>query len=85
MKRIFALTLSICLFGTTAYAADNREKVQAIPVQQKVVLEGQEVVMEGYNINGNTYFRLREVALNITRHIDNWRHHFHVYYDKDLK
>ena len=84
MKRIFALTLSICLFGTTAYAADNREKVQAIPVQQKVVLEGQEVVMEGYNINGNTYFRLREVALNITRHIDNWRHHFHVYYDKDL-
>ena len=85
MKRWVAIIIATCMLGTTAYAAEEREKVQAIPVHQEVVFDGNETVMMGYNINGNTYFRLREVALNITDHIDSWRHHFHVYYDSDLK
>ena len=84
MKRMITLALAASLVGTTAYAAEKREKVQAIPIHQEVVFDGNETVMMGYNINGNTYFRLREVALNITDHIENWEHHFHIYYDKDL-
>ena len=84
MKRMITLALAASLVGTTAYAAEKREKVQAIPIHQEVVFDGNETVMMGYNINGNTYFRLREVALNITNHIENWEHHFHIYYDKDL-
>ena len=84
MKRMITLALAATLVGTTAYAAEKREKVQAIPIHQEVVFDGNETVMMGYNINGNTYFRLREVALNITDHIENWEHHFHIYYDKDL-
>lgn len=84
MKRMITLALVASLVGTTAYAAEVKEKVQAIPIHQEVVFDGNETVMMGYNINGNTYFRLREVALNITDHIENWEHHFHIYYDKDL-
>ena len=69
MKRIITLALAVSLVGTTAYAAEEREKVQAIPIYQEVVFDGNETVMMGYNINGNTYFRLREVALNITDYI----------------
>ena len=84
MKRVVILALVASLIGTTVYAAEEREKVQAIPIYQEVVFDGNETVMMGYNINGNTYFRLREVALNITDYIENWEHHFHIYYDKDL-
>jgi len=85
MKRFFAMMLAMTMMGTTVYAAEKRDKVTAIPVRQEIVFDGNETVLMGYNINGNTYFRLREVALNITEHIDSRKHHFHVYYDNDLK
>ena len=49
------------IFGGAGYAAG----VVATPLSetsQKVTLDGQEVSLEGYNINGNSYFKLRDVG-----------------------
>ena len=49
------------IFGGAGYAAG----VVATPLSetsQKVMLDGQEVSLEGYNINGNSYFKLRDVG-----------------------
>ena len=81
MKRIITLALVTSLIGTTTYAAEEREKVQAIPVLQEVILDGHETVMAGYNIDGYTYFRLRDVAEQVTDHIVRANYHFDVSYD----
>ena len=47
MKRMITLALAASLVGTTAYAAEKREKVQAIPIHQEVVFDGNETVMMG--------------------------------------
>ena len=49
------------IFGGAGYAAG----VVATPLSetsQKIMLDGQEVSLEGYNINGNSYFKLRDVG-----------------------
>ncbi len=37
--------------------------VPAIRSDAKIIIDGKEVLMEGYNINGYTYFKLRDVAM----------------------
>ena len=85
MKRVITLALVASLIGTTAYAAEEREKIQAIPVWQEVILDGHETVMAGYNIDGYTYFRLRDVAEKVTDHIVRANYHFDVSYDNAQK
>ena len=66
MKRFFAVMLAMAMMGTTAYAAEEREMVKAIPQWQEVVFDGHEVVMPCYNIDGYTYLRLRDYAEKVT-------------------
>ena len=85
MKRVIALALAASLVGTTAYASEEREKVQAIPVWQEVVFDGNETVMPCYNIDGYTYLRLRDYAENVTNYISATQHRFNVEYDHEAK
>ncbi|MFF2886021.1 hypothetical protein [Paenibacillus sp. NPDC057967] len=39
------------------------ESLMAKPASAKVVVNGKEVVFEAYNINGNNYFKLRDLAM----------------------
>ncbi len=85
MKRFIAMTLAMAMMGTTAYAAEEREKITAIPVWQEVIFDGHEVVMPCYNINGYTYFRLRDFAEQVTNCIVKEDGHFNVVYDDTEK
>ncbi|MGG1597936.1 WG repeat-containing protein [Paenibacillus naphthalenovorans] len=37
--------------------------VSAVPTASKVLVDGQEVAFQAYNINGNNYFKLRDIAM----------------------
>ena len=68
MKRFWAMLLAMTMMGTTVYAADTAGKgVMAKPVLQKVQIDREEVTMHGYCIDGYTYFRLRDVAQEMTK------------------
>lgn len=82
MKRFFAMLLAMAMLGTTAYAAETKT---AIPVQQEVELDGHTEIMKGYNIDGNTYFRLRDIAQEVTEHITWDSKHFGVLYDAEKR
>lgn len=79
------MLLAMAMMGTTAYSAEEREKVTAIPKWQEVVFDGHEVVMPCYNIDGYTYFRLRDFAEQVTDHIGTQGHHFSIIYDTEEK
>ena len=85
MKRFLAMMLAMTMMGTTAYAAEEREKVTAIPQWQEVVFDGHSKMMQCYNIDGYTYFRLRDVAQEVTDHIVRANYHFNVSYDSVQK
>ncbi|MBR4283221.1 MAG: hypothetical protein IKT48_00730, partial [Anaerotignum sp.] len=85
MKRFLAMMLAMTMMGTTAYAAEKREKVTAIPKWQEVIFDGHSKMMQCYNIDGYTYFRLRDMAQEVTDHIERQRHHFGVTYDSEEK
>ena len=81
MKRMITLALAASLVGTTAYAAEKREKVQAIPIHQEVVFDGHSEMMQCYNIDGYTYFRLRDVAEQVSSCIFDYSNNFDIKYD----
>ena len=81
MKRFFAVLLAMTMFGTTAYAAEKKVTKTAIPAQQEVSFDGHAEIMQCYNIDGYTYFRLRDVAQEVTDHMQNYIHLFNVSYD----
>ena len=41
------------------------EPKEAIPSKQKIFIDGKEVQISGYNIDGNNYFKLRDLAAAI--------------------
>lgn len=85
MKRVLVTAIAMCMMGTTAYSAELPAKhVTAIPNQQEVILDGHTEIMQCYNINGYNYFRLRDVAQEVTDHIKLKYHHFNVRYNKDF-
>ena len=46
-------------------AVKPAEKATANPTTSKVYVNGKEVAFEAYNINGNNYFKLRDIALTL--------------------
>ena len=69
------------LFGATgAYAAG----VLAVPSTQKVVVDGKNAAIEGYNINGNNYFKLRDLGkeLNVAVNFDEPNHQIRIQSDQ---
>ena len=85
MKKFLTMVLAMTMMGTTAYAAEEREKVTAIPKWQEVAFDGHEVVMPCYNIDGYTYLRLRDYAEKVTEYIRYTQHRFNVEYDDEAK
>jgi len=40
-----------------------KDKVQALPSQSKIIIDGKEIKLEAYTIKGNNYFKLRDLAM----------------------
>ncbi len=66
MKRTLAMAMAVCMMGTTAYGAEERGLETAKYVAQKIIVDDYYVNMEGYQINGYNYMRLRDVAEMMT-------------------
>ena len=61
MKRVLSILLAVMLLfsiGTTGVFATNT----ATPTTSTVMVNGQAVAFEAYNIAGNNYFKLRDLA-----------------------
>ncbi|MCL1975391.1 MAG: peptidylprolyl isomerase [Firmicutes bacterium] len=66
-KNLFVLLLSIILvlcFNVTTYAADS---VTALPTSSTVLVNGNKVAFDSYNIKGNNYFKLRDLAFILSK------------------
>ena len=84
MKRFVLCMAAVFFMGNTAFAAEKTEikEKTAIPVHQTVVWDGTETEMPGYNIDGYTYFRLRDVAKMVSAYATNEKHYFDLNYQK---
>jgi uncharacterized protein YkwD len=68
MKRMaFSLVIGILIgaavFGSSSAVAASG--TQATPTWQKIYVDGQQVEMEAYNINGNNYVKLRDIGKEV--------------------
>ena len=62
MKKMIAILLAIgCLQGSVSPLFASIESY-AIPTERTVYLDGEKVFIEGYCINNNNYFKLRDLA-----------------------
>ncbi len=52
---------SVCK-NLTLFATEVKSRVQALPTQAKVVIDGKEVSFEAYSIEDSHYFKLRDLA-----------------------
>jgi len=48
--------------GYVKIVPDDTQKVMAVPTSSKILVNGTPVTFEAYNINGNNYFKLRDLA-----------------------
>jgi len=53
--------LSVCQ-NMTSYAAESESTAEAVPAVTQVVINNTEVSFNTYTLNGNVYFRLRDIA-----------------------
>ena len=84
MKKFFVMMLAMTMMGTTAFGAETLQKYAvAKPMVQNVTFDGNQTVMECYNIDGYNYFRLRDVAEQVTEHMEDPYHYFNVRYNAD--
>ena len=60
---VFILTLLILLFIPAVLFA--QEVIIATPTTSKILLDGKEIVFQAYNIEGNNYFKLRDLAMTL--------------------
>jgi len=51
---------------TTSKIMTSPSRVQAAPTTSKVIVDGREVCFDAYMINGNNYFKLRDIAQAVT-------------------
>lgn len=66
IKKVFGVILTICLiFGLSSVALAANE-VTATPTSSKVLVNGSVVSFQAYNIDGNNYFKLRDIAKAIS-------------------
>jgi hypothetical protein len=62
MKKIISVLLSIILILGICSATVFASEVVANPTNSKITVNGAEVKFDAYNINGNNYFKLRDIA-----------------------
>ncbi|WP_068777161.1 hypothetical protein [Paenibacillus sp. FJAT-26967] len=51
--------------GTEVLGTEESETLSAIPTPSKVLVNGKDVAFEAYNIEGNNYFKLRDLAMSV--------------------
>lgn len=63
-KVIVIIMLITNLMGNTslAFATEKKDQVSANPTKEKVTLDGKQVNFTAFNIEGNNYFMLRDIA-----------------------
>lgn len=65
-KQMSMVVMSTIIAGGTLFAVEEKEAVaselKAIPTQSKVIVDGERVEFEAYNIDDNNYFKLRDLA-----------------------
>lgn len=61
MKKFFVVLMLMMIFTIKVFA-----QTTATYTTSKVLVNGEEVKFEAYNINGNNYFKLRDVALAVS-------------------
>ena len=77
-----AVVLVIACLSTVAFAAGAIIEKKAVLSQNTFVLDGEKVTFEAaYNIEGNNYIQLREIA----KALNGTSSQFNVYWDSDLK
>ena len=54
--------LNLGSVGYVKIVPDETQKVMAVPTSSKILVNGKPVTFEAYNINGNNYFKLRDLA-----------------------
>ncbi len=69
MKRVRLLLAAVILafsLSVLSAPAASAVTVTATPTSASVIVDGEVVVFEAYNIDGNNYFKLRDIAMVIT-------------------
>ena len=62
MKKLCSLLLVFVLLASAAPAVTLAAGATAQPTQSKVLINGKNTAFDAYNINGNNYFKLRDLA-----------------------
>ncbi len=63
-KRIISMLLCILLSLSASVSYANKSpEYNALPTTSKIIVDGTEVAFEAYNINGNNFFKLRDLAM----------------------
>ena len=63
--QFFIILLMLCTLSFTVHAAEDTPK-QAMPTTSSVIVDGSAVSFEAYNIDGNNYFKLRDIAMTLS-------------------
>ncbi len=63
--QFFIILLMLFTLSFTVHAAEDTPK-QAMPTTSSVIVDGSAVSFEAYNIDGNNYFKLRDIAMTLS-------------------
>lgn len=63
--RIMSVLLNVVLLISVSTVSVFATEIVASPTNSKITIDGVEVKFEAYNINGNNYFKLRDVAYSL--------------------
>lgn len=59
MKKTFKI---ICCITTILALTNSAYAIEATPTSSEIIVDGEKLVLEAYNIDGNNYFKLRDLA-----------------------
>ena len=62
MSALLTFVLLTSVFSVSVFATE----IVASPTNSKITIDGVEVKFDAYNINGNNYFKLRDIAYSLT-------------------
>ena len=62
MTALLTFVFLVSVFSVSVFATE----IVASPTNSKITIDGVEVKFDAYNINGNNYFKLRDIAYSLT-------------------
>jgi lysophospholipase L1-like esterase len=66
-KKILSIFIVIVMLVSVYFQTAAAEAIQASPTTSPVIIDGSRVNFEAYCINGNNYFKLRDIAYALSR------------------